>query len=92
MKKQITIICEGGNQFGIRVEEMSVSKIVKQIIADLVNPTKEFISLIDYVSNENAVPIYIRANEGYVKAIVVADISNIQVPNQRVFVPGGKSN
>lgn len=90
MKKQIVLVCSGGQQFGIIVDEISADKIVKQIIRDImgeVDAGAGFICLSNYVSSENSNPMYIRAS--MVVAVVVAAMSNIAVPNKHLVVPTG---
>ena len=88
MKKHIVLICEGGQQFGVVVEELSVSKVMKRIIEDLSNPSKVFVNFADYAppkdSNQG---LYVKSS--IVGAVTVVDISNIQTPNKKIYVPGG---
>ena len=91
MKKQIVLVCENKQQFSIVVEELSISKIIKRIVTDLSNPTKQFICLIDYVPTRDPnEEMWVRSS--VVKAIVVANVSNIQVPNKKIVVPSGRAS
>jgi len=53
MKKQILLICPNNQQFGVAVDELSASKTAKRIIADLSNPSKQFICFADYLTSKN---------------------------------------
>ena len=91
MKKQILFICDNGLKFGVLVDELSASKVAKRIIANLAITTKEFICISDYITPEGPnQEIGIRTKT--IDAVVIADISNIQVPSNKIFVPGGKPN
>lgn len=87
MKKHIILICEGNQQFGVIVEELSVLKTMKQIVDDLSNPLKQFICLTDYVSAKDLnQKMYVKSK--IVNAIVLTDVNNnVQVPNRKLIVP-----
>ena len=92
MKKQIVLLCENNQQFGLGVEELSVSKVVKRIIEDIWGKTpKVSICLSDYVPAEDqSEAMYVKSS--IINAVFVVNMSNIQVPNKKLFVPGGKPN
>lgn len=98
MKKQVILVCEGGQQFGVLVDEMSVLKVMRAIINDLEKlsaaPTKKFLCFTDYVSTKDSdQKMYVKAS--IVNAVLVANInnSNILTPPKGLFVPTkGKSN
>lgn len=95
MKKHIVLVCEGGQQFVITVDELSVSKVIKSILDDLRNPDKQFICPTDYVPGSKESDIEMWVKSSIVNAVVTAEVNNssIQVPNKRLFIPpGGKPN
>lgn len=77
-------MCNNGQQFGIDVEEMSIKKITKRVIDDL--KKSEFISIADYISEEQEGDLFVKSE--VVIAVLNMNISNIQVPNKNIFVPG----
>ncbi len=87
MKKQIMLLCKDRQQFAVLVEEMSVHKVVKGIIADLSNPEKRFICLLDYLpESDQDQEMWVRTKT--VTAVVVVSKSNIQTPQKSIMVPG----
>lgn len=91
MKKHVILFCEGKQQFGVMVEEMSASKVAKTIVDDLTNSSKEFIELTGYVPDkkDSSQELYVRTS--IVVGVLVADINNIQVPNKQLMMPGFKN-
>lgn len=92
MKKHIVLICEGGAQFGLIVEEMSAHKVIGRILADL-KSSVEFMCLTDYADSEDPnQEMWIKRSIVNAIAIVQPKDNNIQVPKKGIFVPEGKPN
>ncbi|KKN28930.1 hypothetical protein LCGC14_0849280 [marine sediment metagenome] len=88
MKKNIVLMCDCGLQFGVLVDELSVAKIMKQIVNDVwINP-KPCICFADYIpSKDPNQTMYVKTAS--VVSIRVENIqSGVQVPNKQLFVPG----
>jgi len=92
MKKNILLICDCGLQFGVVVDEMSVSKVVKQLKNDIYVTPKPCLDFADYAPNKDPNQTMI-VKTGPVVAIRVIDVnSNVQVPNKKLFMPGAGIN
>ncbi len=86
MQKHVVLICDGGAQFGVVVDEQSVKKVLRQILADLEKSSPRFICFAHYVPVEN--PCHeLWVKKSIVNAVRVADISNIQVPGKQILLP-----
>jgi len=93
MKKHIILVCEGKQQFGLIVDELSAHKVIKNIVGDLKIPNKPFICLTDYAPDKDPNQ-ELGIKSSVVNAVILADVpsnSNIQIPRP-VFRPGGRPN
>ena len=94
MNKHIILICEGGQQFGLVVPELSASKVTNKMFADintmLADSTgkKQFICVSDYMPSEDPnQEMYVKAK--IVNTIVIVGVSDIVLPAKHLVSPTG---
>lgn len=96
MAKQITLLCDGGQQFVVMVLEEDAQDIVKRIRADIKdpNPEKYWLNLSDYISSSDLQQPDISIKSKKVAVVIMASPQNqnITIPNKKLLVPMGRPN